>query len=101
MIVLDLALQGMLDLAGSMRVRLQSGYNAIVAPTVRPDTILTGLTQLLYASGYDAELMSLQAKGARSTGGGVTLMTPDGSTYRIVRDLIAGSAQLLEFQEAD
>ncbi len=40
MIVLDLALQGIRDLAGSMRVRLRSGYNAIVAPQIQPETVV-------------------------------------------------------------
>ena len=46
MIVLDLALQGIRDLAGSTRVRLQSGYNALVTPRVEPDTIVAGLREL-------------------------------------------------------
>jgi polyhydroxyalkanoate synthesis regulator phasin len=96
-IVLDLALQGIRDLEGSMRVRLQSGYNAIVSPEVQPDTLIAGLTHMLYGGASDPETAALAGPGALSVGGGVTVMTEDGSTYRVVRDLTAGTAQLLEF----
>jgi len=96
-IVLDLALQGIHDLVGSTRVRLQSGYTALVTPQVKPDTLVTGLCELLFAEGFDPSASGLAAPGARSTGGGVTLMAGDGATFRIMRDLVVGSAQLLEF----
>lgn len=80
-----------------MRVRLQSGYNAIVTPSVQPETLVVGLVHMLYAGVADPETAELAAAGARSVGGGVTVMTADGSTYRVVRDLTAGTAQLLEF----
>ena len=55
MILLDLALQGIRDLTGSMRVRLQSGYNALVAPGISPETIFLGLSHLLYLSTIEPE----------------------------------------------
>ncbi|MBI3180007.1 MAG: hypothetical protein HYZ27_10125, partial [Deltaproteobacteria bacterium] len=96
MILLDLALQGVRDLTTSIRVRLQSGYNAVVCAAVRPDTVMLGLSELLYAEGFDPSAQKLLAPGAVKAGGGVTLMTPDGATYRVLRDLGAGSAQLFE-----
>ncbi|MFC1610596.1 hypothetical protein ACFL6C_06535 [Myxococcota bacterium] len=80
-----------------MRVRLQSGYNALVTPKVEPHTLLLGLSELLFAEGYDPAAASLAATGARTTGGGATLMGADGATFRVMRDLVAGSAQLLQF----
>ncbi len=97
MILLDLALQGVRDLKTAIRVRLQSGYNAVVCPQVRPDTLMLGLGELLYAEGFDPEADKLLATGGGKAGGGVTLMTPDGATYRVLRDLGAGTAQLFEF----
>jgi hypothetical protein len=96
-IILDLALQGIRDLSGSVRVRLQSGYNAMVCPVVDPRTVMIGLCELLFAHGYDPTTAKLVAPESKSSGGGVTLMAADGATFRVMRDLAAGSAQLLEF----
>ena len=71
MIVLDLALQGIHDLVGSTRVRLQCGYTALVSAQVKPDTLVTGLCELLFAEGFDPSATGLAAPGARTTGGGV------------------------------
>ena len=74
MILLDLALQGFRDLAGSVRVRLQSGYNALVAPTVTPETLVEGFLLLLFSSGDLPEL-----KGSGKSGGGVRLAVEAGA----------------------
>jgi hypothetical protein len=97
-IVLDLALQGIHDLVGSTRVRVQSGYTALVSSQVQPDTLVAGLCELLFAEGVSLGATDFAAPGARSTGGGITVTAADGATFRIMRDLRVGSSQLLEFQ---
>jgi hypothetical protein len=96
-ILLDISLQGLRELSGSLRVRLQSGYNALVASQVSAETVTLGLCETLYAEGYDPQAKKLAAAGAAATSGGATVMAPDGSTFRVVRDLVGGAAQLLQF----
>jgi len=96
-IILDLALQGILDLAGSTRVRLQSGYGALVSPRIEPNTLIKGLQELLCSTGYDPSVAGLAAPGAKTIGGGVTVMDAGGATFRVMRDFLVGTGQLLEF----
>ncbi|MBI5510134.1 MAG: hypothetical protein HY903_15360 [Deltaproteobacteria bacterium] len=91
MILLDLALQGYRDLSGSIRVRLQSGYNALVTPGAAPETVVAGLLAVLFGRRDKSPL------AGKKSGGGVSLMGADGLTLRAVRDFGAGTGQLFEF----
>lgn len=80
-------------------MRLQSGYNALVCQSIDLNTIRKGLIELLFAEGYDPNAVTLAAPGAKVTGGGLTMMCSEGLTLRLMRNLVAGSAQLMEFKK--
>jgi hypothetical protein len=90
-IFLDLALQGFRDLSGSMRVRLQSGYNALISPTLSGETLVQGFLELLFSGERGP------ANKSAKSGGGVSMMAADGTTLRAIRDFTLGTGQLLEF----
>lgn len=96
--LVDLALSGIADIKSSAQVQFRPGLNALVCDRVKPDTLLTGLLELLFAEGYDPAAVRLAAIGAKSTKGVVTVTGHDKATFRIVRELVRGSAQLTEFQ---
>jgi len=91
-ILLDLALQGFQDLATATRVRLQSGYCAIVVPKFSPETVIRGIVAVLFGEAKES--------GPAKSSGGASVMGPDGTTLRVMRDFGVGTAQLLEFDRA-
>lgn len=100
MLLVDLALQGFRDLRGAAQARFRSGYNGVVCPGVSPETVLTGLLELLFAEGYDPAAVRFAAPGVSSTRGAITLAGPDRSTFRLLRDIVKGSAQLNAYDPA-
>ncbi|MEO0815040.1 MAG: hypothetical protein AAFY60_19425, partial [Myxococcota bacterium] len=93
----DFALQGFLDLQGAGQVRFGSALTAVGTQPTTPDTLLTGLLEAMFAEGYDPASVRLAAAGARSTRAVVTFQSADESVFRLVRDIVRGSAQLLRY----
>lgn len=97
MVILDFALQGIRDLKAAVRLRLQSGYNALVCPQVKAETVILGFLETLFPTGFDQKTQAMVT--AAGSGGGLTLMAADGTTFRIKRDFKTGAAQLMEFKK--
>lgn len=85
--LLDLALQGLQDLAQATQVFFKPGQNALVIRQARPVSVLAGLMEVLYPRDPPARFPP-------ASRGAITFKGLDGATYRLARDLKAGSSQL-------
>ncbi|MEK7703797.1 MAG: hypothetical protein AAB426_02465 [Myxococcota bacterium] len=90
----ELGLQGIADLVGAAQARLNPGYNALLAPRERISGIVAALDELLFAEGYRPEARALVAPGASASRVAATLETTDGTTFRLMRDIVGGAVKL-------
>lgn len=94
----DFALQGFLDLQGAAQVRFGSALTAVGTQPVRAETLARAILEAIFAEGYDPASVRLAAAGARSTRAVITFQSADESVFRLVRDIVRGSAQLLRYE---
>ncbi|MEM6732712.1 MAG: hypothetical protein AAF658_14225, partial [Myxococcota bacterium] len=93
----DFALQGFLDLRGAGQVRFGSSLTAISTAPAAADTLRTGLLEAIFAEGYDPASVRLAAAGSSSTRAVITFQAADETVFRLVRDIVRGSAQALQY----
>lgn len=97
----DFAIQGFLDLRGAGQIRFGSALTAVASAPSAPTSVLSGLLEALFSEGYDPAAIRLASPGAESTRAVVTVQSADGSVFRLVRDIVRGSAQLLGYEGGD
>ncbi len=81
-------------------MRFGSALTAVGTRPVQPATLLAGFLEAIFAEGYDPASVRLAAAGATSTRAVITFQSADDTVFRLVRDIVRGSAQLLRY-EAD
>lgn len=94
----DFALQGFLDLRQAGQLRFGSTLTAVATAPCAAQTLVDGLVESIFASGYDPAAVRFAAVGASSTRAVITFQTVDESVFRLVRDIVRGSAQLLSYR---
>lgn len=90
MLITDLFVQGV-DRYPQVKVRLPQGLSALTP--VEDDTFVAVVRELLYSEGFDPQSRFATMPGDVVRVGGV-IVADDGTSYRIIRDLKSGSAQL-------